>query len=310
MKESVFSSIYADDKQKYLDLKFNDPKSKLIFEDDDVLIFDINSQDDYYLFAPDDQFSSWEDLTYNGVIKRYVFIDFEDSKRPKNAAVYPSGQILAKDFSDFGYKHKLKPRSKEELQKFNPKHLVNAISDDIVDIDFFDFNTQLELVTLKPKLIRKLNPDLLSDDEFVALVDANAEAPKHLSKKYLLRYKKAKLNPEELDTLDKQDLYAFLAKDKFIEMPNGMFKKDLEIENLQKIDQYSREGQTVMAMLHLRARIQDDVSLYLLWSNKGLIEDALNDQPWKINDDEHQYLRDAIRGRMIPASQAKSKSLL
>lgn len=80
-----------------------------------------------------------------------------------------------------------------------------------------------------------------------------------------------KMNPNSEDN----DLYAFLAKDEFIEEKHHRFKKVLGIEKMIRISG-DRESMGMLQGLQLRAKYVHDVKFYKIWIPKDLREEVEN----------------------------------
>jgi len=68
------------------------------------------------------------------------------------------------------------------------------------------------------------------------------------------------------------DFYVFLASDKFKETKGGLYKKELDIENMVRItpDLHSLSS---MAGLEIRSRFQPEIKMYNIWLPKEARED-------------------------------------
>lgn len=85
--------------------------------------------------------------------------------------------------------------------------------------------------------------------------------------------KKIRRSPEDLEFEKEYDTFVFIGRDKFLELPNGNFKRKLEIENLYKIDKYNPDDQSAFNMMKLRSRSHPDSSLYFIHIPKGFLEE-------------------------------------
>lgn len=98
-----------------------------------------------------------------------------------------------------------------------------------------------------------------------------------------------KMNPNSEDN----DLYAFLAKDEFVEEKDGRFKKVLGIEKMMRISG-DRESMGTLQGLQLRARFVPEVTFYKLWIPKDLREEVED----KGYEEIESYILDAISDRL------------
>ena len=80
------------------------------------------------------------------------------------------------------------------------------------------------------------------------------------------------------------DFYIFIGRDEFKETDKGIYKKSLEIENMVKISP-DENSMAAMSMMELRARVQNNSTLYHIWLPKDL-EDEISGkssdrmEPW------------------------------
>ena len=100
------------------------------------------------------------------------------------------------------------------------------------------------------------------------------------------------------------DFYIFIGRNDFEEAENGMFKKKLEIENMVKI---TPDVQSLSAMngLELRARFQQDSTIYHIWLPKDIEEDVSGKgsqsiEPWLVDlIDKHKMKGGDEHGKEI-----------
>lgn len=313
IRESVFDDIYSSEKDEVKNVVPELNMSKLIYEDEDTLIIKIGSAEDFNKLPKLDTISEreWNDSTAYDTGQPYAIYDFENKESTAGiATVYANGKIdIPYNMKNFSHKHLLKGVSIEDLTLLPLKNIDAAHNTNKIDLNTFDFDHIKDLISEHPILIRGINIELLSEAELIELSDINKDIYKYLPKEAVLALKKAKLNPEQKAKLEDEDMYAFLAKDKFIETKDGMYKKDLEIESLNKIDQFSKEGQYSLSMLNIRARFQQDVKLFYIWTRKDLFEDVLDDKMWRINEPEFEWLRQSIRSKAVPANKVKNQDI-
>ena len=83
------------------------------------------------------------------------------------------------------------------------------------------------------------------------------------------------------------DFYIFIGRDEFKETGKGIYKKSLEIENMVKISP-DENSMAAMSMMELRARVQNNSTLYHIWLPKDL-EDEISGkstdrmEPWLVD---------------------------
>jgi len=108
---------------------------------------------------------------------------------------------------------------------------------------------------------------------------------------------KARKNQEKIDILgdllsenpdyETHDFYAFLASDTFKETKPGLFKKELNIENMVRITP-DINSLSSMAGLEIRSRFQPETKLYNIWLPKEAREDIEGNssssmEPWLVD---------------------------
>lgn len=311
--ESVFDDIYSSEKDEVKNVLPELETSKLIYEDEDTLVIKVDTLSDLNKLPnmkPVGEYD-WNTSSAHNTGQLYAIYDFESKESTVGlATAYANGTIhLPYNMTNFNNKHLLKGKSIEELTLLPSENIDGAYNNSKIDLNIFDFEHIKHLVEEHPILIKGLNIELLSEEQLIELSDTNKDIYKYLPKEAVLALKKAKLNPEQKAKLEDEDMYAFLAKDKFTETEDGMYKKDFEIESLNKIDQFSQEGQMSLSMLHMRARFQDNVKLFYIWTRKNLFEDVLDDKLWRVNEPEFEWLRQSIRSKAIPANKVKTQSV-
>ncbi len=107
-----------------------------------------------------------------------------------------------------------------------------------------------------------------------------------------LLHKKLGRTPDEEQYDDEQELFVFIGRPTFKEVPPGSdnFKKTLEIERLIKVDGYDAEAHQMVQMMKLRARVQGENSeVYSIRLPAGTITNKSSSDA-EIDD----YLRDLI----------------
>jgi len=100
---------------------------------------------------------------------------------------------------------------------------------------------------------------------------------------------KIRRNPEDIEFEREYDTFVFIGRDKFEELPNGSYKRKLEIENLYKIDKYDPSDQSAFNMMKLRANSHQDSKLYYIHIPKGALEEKSY-----LTDEIPEYLIDLI----------------
>lgn len=85
--------------------------------------------------------------------------------------------------------------------------------------------------------------------------------------------KKIRRSQEDIEFEKEYDTFIFIGRYKYIEQPDGNFKRKLEIENLYKIDKYNPDDQSIFNMMRMRARMHSDSKLYFIHIPKGTLED-------------------------------------
>jgi hypothetical protein len=168
--------------------------------------------------------------------------------------------------------------------------IVNIMSDSSVEV----YN---ELLKLNPNLINNLGA-VFNDKTIYKFMVKFPKTKDILSPEMKLiwdKYDKEKVDPERRNMEKRSDMYVFIARPKFIEIGGGNYKKDLEIENMVKIDPYDVKQLKILGMMKLRARTQsNDSELYCIWIEKdAMSEEELRD----INSEEMSMIRSIINQR-------------
>lgn len=99
--------------------------------------------------------------------------------------------------------------------------------------------------------------------------------------------------------ISKSDTFVFIAKEVFKEDVDGKYYKDIEIENLYKIDSFDINSHAEVNLMKIRANSQmaDGSKLYFIRTERGLLS---KDQIKNINKPEYRYIRNMISGAMKP----------
>jgi hypothetical protein len=150
------------------------------------------------------------------------------------------------------------------------------------------------LIKYNTALVNSLG-GILNDKELYKLISSNPETFDILNPQNKLikaKYDKDKTNPDRRKMERGSDMYVFVARPKFTEVGNGNYKKDLEIENMVKINPYNADDLKILNFVKLRARVQSNNSeVYCVWIQKGAIsEEELQD----INSEDSYFIRNAI----------------
>lgn len=275
------------------------PNAKLVHRSLEDLIFKIDKANAIINFPKIDTIKVGTSFLNDGygTIQFYVVYLFLESYNvePIVVKVYATGDIKISENNDkILHIYNFKPKSVEELKKLPLDNIIRAYYNNIIDLNIFDFKFMFKLIKKSPNIIKGINLKLLNKQQLVKLYNEIPEIKEHLDTEKILLIKKALQSPEEEKQYNETDVYVFLAREKFIELENGMFKKDYEIESLNKIDPFNKHDLHIIKMLQIRKRVQGDVELYILNVSKGLIEDMLDGKLWKINSDEFTYLRNLI----------------
>lgn len=150
------------------------------------------------------------------------------------------------------------------------------------------------LIKYNKTLVNNLG-GILNDKELYKLISSNPETFEILNPQNKLikaKYDKDKKDPDRRKMEKGSDMYVFVAIPKFTEVGNGNYKKDLEIENMVKIDPYNADDLKILNLMKLRARVQsNDSEVYCVWIQKGVIteEELMN-----INSEDSYFIRNAI----------------
>jgi hypothetical protein len=298
--ESLFDEMESDKIQEIENEILNVvPNANLVHRSLEDLIFKIDKANDIINFPKIDTTKTrvtFLDEGFNTIqfYVVYLFLETYDIE-PIVVKVYVNGDIKLSESNDkILHMYSFKPKSVEELTKLPIDNIIKVYYNNLIDLNIFDFNFMFKLIKKSPNIIKGINLKLLKRNQLIKIYNNIPEIKEHLNTEQLLLIKKALQSPEEEQYYNENDTFVFLAREKFVELDNGMFKKDYEIESLNKIDPFDKHDLHIIKMLHIRKRIQGDVELYILHSSKGLIEDMLDGNLWKINKDEFAYLRNLI----------------
>lgn len=155
-------------------------------------------------------------------------------------------------------------------QEFGPYH---AYADALQRLVAANAETALEL-GLAPQLIDKVPYNKL--EPFVK--------PK-VAVGLKLASDRSKRSKEEEQYDEENDLFVFIGRPAFVEVPEGSgnFKKSLEIENLVKVDRFDAEAHSMVSMMKLRARFQGENSeVYMVRLPAGLAKNG-QPEPWLLD---------------------------
>ena len=125
------------------------------------------------------------------------------------------------------------------------------------------------------ELISDINSDIKLD------LDINS---KDLDKKVKLLVKKMNRDENTIERDEDFDCFAFIGREKFVKKDDDSYKKSLEIENLFKVDIYSKEDLSSVEMMKMRATIQGGGSrVYFIWIPKDVIKEDEDIPEWMID---------------------------
>jgi len=96
----------------------------------------------------------------------------------------------------------------------------------------------------------------------VSILDLQHKIDHNLFMTLKLLATKRERTPEEIKFDDDNDVFIFIARDKFLEEPkgSGKYRKTLDIENLYKIDRFDISDHQALKMMKMRASTQGDGS--------------------------------------------------
>jgi hypothetical protein len=86
------------------------------------------------------------------------------------------------------------------------------------------------------------------------------------------------------------DQFVFIARPKFVEEPDGKFRKTLEIEKLVKVDRFDINAHQTISTMKIRARVQDGGGdVYTIRLPKGVVGKHGEIEDWLIDTiDKHK----------------------
>jgi len=104
---------------------------------------------------------------------------------------------------------------------------------------------------------------------------------KNIQKVLYLLGKKVTRDEKTIQRDEENDCLVFNASYEFIENDQGLFKKQLNIEKLMKVDIYDTTDLQIINMMKMRSRFQQDVETYFIWVPKGSFDGYIetNDIP-------------------------------
>lgn len=217
----------------------------------------------------------------------------EDVVRFENYINYCVDEILkSQDITNCVVKSIFYPRNIKQnkiiiyiIKKDQP--IINVLERENKDI----FKT---LIKYNKVLVNNLG-GILTEKELYKLISSNPETFDILNPQNKLikaKYDKDKKDPDRRKMEKNSDMYVFVARPKFTEVGNGNYQKDLEIENMVKIDPYNADDLQILSFMKLRARVQSNNSeVYCVWIEKDAItEEELMD----INSEDSYFIRNAI----------------
>jgi hypothetical protein len=106
-----------------------------------------------------------------------------------------------------------------------------------------------------------------------------------------LKLKKFERTPDEKKADKTHDTFIFVGVDKYEKMPDGKYERQLDIENLLKIDKYSPADLQMVPMMRMRAHTREGGHVYIIRLPAGFIKEKSTHrlEPWLIKlIDEHK----------------------
>lgn len=313
---SIFNSMYAGKIQQMKDAAL--PQNGLsVFEvGNTYIVLEITHNKAFIKFATNElnisntgSFDYQMSTAKENLHRIYFAVDYElpsDDKymivsyslNDKINFLYTHGRTSKTDFDHNNrpwLKH-LEKHSYDHIATLDGEELYEQIKDKNLTFEGLEYPEKLKVLKYDYHIINSVQ--IFDDEEFMQLIEEAEISVRSLDQKNTLRYNKLTRSPEDTDYYDNSDFFAFLAKDKFVEVENGMYQKDVEIENLYRIDPDSVESNQAVGMMKLRTRFQQDTSLYILTTTKGTLEEFY-DNGWAINKPEYKWIRDAIMQKAV-----------
>lgn len=168
-------------------------------------------------------------------------------------------------------------------------------ADDIESEAAFQHNTYNQ--TLAPFINEIVSAVLKMDPPPVKLLASKVDMSKlHqlLSKQLQIALKlaiqKVSRTRAEVKQDKNNDQFVFIGRPKFVEEPDGKFRKTLEIEKLVKVDRFDVNAHQTITTMKLRARFQDGGGdVYTITLPKGVVGKHGEIEDWLIDTiDEHK----------------------
>lgn len=250
----------------------------------------------------------FSDYTFDKFGKQYIVWDFEFDATDKRSMVgitaYTSGKYTAhfkndNSCSEGYYKMRdwfefIGPYDKNDLNKMDDRVLAAAIDKNFAKLQDLTYSKQVSVLRAEPHVINKLD---IEDIKLFKKLSKEVDY-KVLDEGRKLLYKKINRTKEQIKYDNEVDVFAFLGKSDFKELPNGHYEKVLYVERFIKIDPYNINDHMKMSMMKRRGHIQGDLQLYRIAIQKGLFdEDELNDLKDE-NNEETSVIMKSIEQKM------------
>jgi len=305
--ESVFNKFHSSVITKIKNNVNNISNVELVYNTPYILVYKANHLNDVLEFPNINKLKNVNDIkSLFDTAQFYVIYDIYNHPDglPAVAITYPNRSVkIVENRDDFAKLDDslkklinldiFKPKSADELAKLPVDSLIRAHFNNKLDLGTLNFKMLFKVIKKEPSLIKEVNLKSLTTSQIKKLSKIN-NIEQHLSNTQMILFKKGLRTKDEIKYDNSTEIYVFLAREKFVENENGTYIKDYEIESLNKVDKYNKNDLYVISMLKMRERIQNDVKLYMLNSQKGLIKSMLGTNLYKINEDEYRWLRKVI----------------